>query len=620
MRLKSVFIGDYKNLKNFSLEFDGDGFVDIFVGKNGSGKSNFLEALIEIFNHIYSFDADDPGPGFEYAIAYVIEEKITTLEWKGEQLIFDGKTRRTTSGVPVPDNILVYYSGQNSTVTLLTKRYEDAFRSRIKGAEFDESPKVISIGPANKELLLSVLLMQPEACKARKYVCQKLCIKSVGDEIKLTLKRPIYAQGTNQAKYDIDDVDGDRFWKPEGITKEFLDCLALCQNARPNGVVRDEGYFREPERYVIYLDVAKIRAEFSHLTSGELFRQFDNLKTLGMLGDISLPFTLENDAAAEIGYFSDGQFQSVYIFAVTELFKGLQCMTLLDEPDAFLHPEWQFDFLKQVLEISTEAAATNHVLMSSHSASTIASKVESRIRLFEIVGNRVEAKEGEKADLIKSLSAGLITFSETEARLNISHFLKSTTKPVLFTEGISDEVILETAWAKIHPNLDRPFEIENAFDCSFLRNLVKRQSLYADNPGRIFFALFDFDEAYNDWVQLGDNIEIDPGKCLTRKPVNRDCYAMLLPVPQNLSIKDQVIRPETGADYGARSKLTIELLFHDVPNLEGYFEPDPAERDGCIRFGGDKVSFANEVVKELDAEHFEVFRPVFDFIQSKIPN
>jgi recombinational DNA repair ATPase RecF len=50
MRLKSVFIQEYKNLREFSIDFAGDSFLDIFVGKNGSGKSNFLEALLEIFN------------------------------------------------------------------------------------------------------------------------------------------------------------------------------------------------------------------------------------------------------------------------------------------------------------------------------------------------------------------------------------------------------------------------------------------------------------------------------------------------------------------------------------------------------------------------------------------
>lgn len=39
MRLESVFVSEYKNLKNFTLGFDGASFIDVFVGKNGSGNS-----------------------------------------------------------------------------------------------------------------------------------------------------------------------------------------------------------------------------------------------------------------------------------------------------------------------------------------------------------------------------------------------------------------------------------------------------------------------------------------------------------------------------------------------------------------------------------------------------
>ncbi len=53
MRLKSVWISEYKNLRDFTLTFEGESFLDIFVGKNGAGKSSFFEALVEIFRHIY---------------------------------------------------------------------------------------------------------------------------------------------------------------------------------------------------------------------------------------------------------------------------------------------------------------------------------------------------------------------------------------------------------------------------------------------------------------------------------------------------------------------------------------------------------------------------------------
>jgi hypothetical protein len=244
---------------------------------------------------------------------------------------------------------------------------------------------------------------------------------------------------------------------------------------------------------------------------------------------------------------------------------------------------------------------------------------ESVINLFEFDGEKVALPKVNKADVIKSLSAGLITFSESEARLNIQHVLKNTFGPVLFTEGITDEMILETAWTKLYPTEKRCFEIQNAFSCGFQRNLIKDNALYQNHPGRTFFSLFDFDEAYNDWNQLGQDVQTDPALCLAKKRANCESYALLLPVPATGKIRQQVINPHTGGNFGNKSLLTIELLFHSIAGLDAYFTVDTERTDGFIKFVSDsqKVTFARDVVPTIDAVHFAVFRPLFEFIKSK---
>jgi predicted ATPase len=629
MRLKSVFISQYKNLKNFSLSFDGASFIDVFVGKNGSGKSNLFEALIEIFRHLYEFD-NKGEIGFEYTVKYEISGTKTEIAWRAGKLSVNGKARKTIGDTSLPDNVLIYYSGHNDTVSGLVQRYEADFGKRIKGANSNESRRFIGIGSEYKQLLLAVLLAQPAENRARQFICQKLGIAKLGmrkpgtDDLtepvlRLVFERPTYAIGD---KYNVEYNNADdRYWKAEGITKGFLDRLTQCIVQSPGDMTVSEGYFASDDRYILYVDIAKLQQEFADFTAQELFRQFDNLKTLGMLADITVPLTLTSGLDASIAHFSDGQFQSVYIYSIVELFKDRNCLTLLDEPDAFLHPEWQFDFLRQVFEITDAAAKTSHVLMSSHSASTIACAKESVINLFEFDGDKVALTKVNKADIIKSLSAGLITFTESEARLNIQHVLKNTSGPVLFTEGITDEMILETAWAKLYPTEKRCFEIQNAFSCGFQRNLVKDNALYQNHPGRTFFSLFDFDEAYNDWNQLGQDVQTDPALCLAKKRAASESYALLLPVPATGQIHQQVINPRTGGNYGNKSLLTIELLFHGIGGLDAYFTVDTERTDGFIKFVSDsqKVTFARDVVPKIDAVHFTVFQPLFEFIKSKCP-
>lgn len=612
MRLKSVFISQYKNLKDFSLSFEGDSFIDIFVGKNGSGKSNFLEALIEIFDHVYGFNASGAGPGFEYEIAWDIGGKTTTLRWHGGQMYINAVARQKLGATPLPANIIVYYSGQNDTVAALIRRYRDSYRRSVKRANVAASPRFIGIGPDYKALLLALMLMLPEASQARQFLCIKLGIEATGGTTRLKLRRPTVAHRTRE--YDPVD-DAQLFWGVKGIARIFLDQLMRCivGDFTPTSL-----YDRATDTYELAIDVVKFREVFAALPSVEVFCEFNALRALNMIADIAIPVRLAANTEVSSRAFSDGQFQSVYIFAISELFRDRECITLLDEPDAFLHPEWQFDFLRQTLAISEQGARTNHILMSSHSASTIAARVDCRIRQIEFTGTKIEAREKERGELIKSLSAGLITFSEKEAALSIDRVLKNTAQPVLFTEGISDVMILRTAWERTFPGQDCPFEIEQAFDCAFLRNLMKRQSLYDGNPGRKFFALFDFDGAYQDWAQIGDLIEPDISRCLTVKRRNAEGYAMLLPVPVGLSVRNQVWNANANRTFEGESRLSIELLLKDVPGIDQHFAVDVNDRAGWIKFNGDKVRFAAEVVPNIPPQHFVVFKPIFDFVLSRI--
>ena len=78
---------------------------------------------------------------------------------------------------------------------------------------------------------------------------------------------------------------------------------------------------------------------------------------------------------------------------------------------------------------------------------------------------------------------------------------------------------------------------------------------------------------------------------------------------------DYVEGCQTGSTYPAINDRQFFAAW--FPALADRFEPDPGERDACIRFLGDKVAFARDVVPTLPEEVFEVFRPIFDFVQAK---
>jgi energy-coupling factor transporter ATP-binding protein EcfA2 len=632
MRLKHVSINEYKNLKDLEVDFSGDGFLDVFVGKNGSGKSNFLEALLEIFNHLYEFDPAELGPGFGYRLTIEIKGEQHVYHWaEGKLLDGDGK-QMTPKDVELPDHVITYYSGQNGTMDLLGQAYVDRFLRKIRTAAFGDRRKIIQIGPNYKELLLAALLLQDEECAARRYLLQKLRIKSVGEELRLVLKRPRYARGSKPERFDVDadDQTAGRFWRAEGPTRQFLERLWSCRSDGPGGgAVRTEGYLSDDDEHIVYLSIPKFQEEFSTDNAEQRFHMFDNLLLIDMLKEISCSLEMEDGINGGVGHFSDGQFQSIYILAVTELFKNADCVTLLDEPDAFLHPEWQYEFLQQVLAVSDEAAQTNHVLMSSHSASTIASRVQSRIRQFDISTGVVQLKEPAKAAAIDALSCGMISFSDADAKISISDNLKDYDGSVLFTEGLTDQIILEKAWQKLNPGVTQPFAIQATFGCDFLRRLLLDEKFCAENSDRHLFGLFDFDEAYNQWnikSNFSRHLQEDVSLGLVRQKLANDqitplnVYFMLLPVPNPHPLRDQVVNPATGQHYKAESRFSIEMLFNGIEGTDEFYVPDTKRpRSQCLKFSeSQKSRFATEKVPEFPAEAFEPFRPIFNFVLSKV--
>lgn len=628
MRLKSVFISQYKNLKNFTLSFDGARFIDVFVGKNGSGKSNLFEALIEIFRHLYEFD-NKGEIGFEYIVKYEISGAETEIAWRSGKLNVNGKARKTIGDTLLPDNVLIYYSGHNDTVSGLVQRYEVDFSKRIKGANSNESRRFIGIGSEYKQLLLAVLLAQPAENRARQFICQKLGIAKLGMRkpgtdaltdpvLRLVFERPTYA---SDDKFNIEYNNADdRYWKAEGITKDFLDRLTQCIVQSPGDMTVSEGYFAADDRYILYIDIAKLQQEFVDFTAQELFRQFDNLKTLGMLADIAAPLTLTSGFDASIDHFSDGQFQSVYIYSIVELFKDRNCLTLLDEPDAFLHPEWQFDFLRQVFEITDAVGTNNHVLMSSHSAVTLIPHDKKKIKFFDLKDNQANCYDLPKAIAIKKLSSDLIRYSEQEQLLSIINAIQIEKKPVLFTEGSTDPIILKEAWYKLYEE-EMPFIPFYAFSCTYINQLLTDNRIHDEMGGLPVFALFDFDKAYDQWNGLnGEVTASDPYRGLIKKWAHGESYAVMLPIPVHADIQKQVIRnATTGETFCGDSCCEIEHMFYGQAATKDYYHQEPCVGGSRVVFKSDrdKTAFAKEVVPSLDKSCFEPFMPVFEFIKSK---
>lgn len=624
MRLKEIHIkGTYKNLHNFKVTFDSNNFLEVFVGKNGTGKSNFFEAILEIFKHL---SEEDYPISFNYSVTYEIDDENVFLEWKDVRWINQEEKDITPDKSKLPENILVYYSGHNKTIRSLLKSSNENHEKILDKNRKNENllsevtRRFTGIDNRYKSLLLSVLLLQEENNKAKKFIKEKLGITAIGNEIRLDFKRPDYAK--DKVKFEFDEFDENkRFWSPEGYFKVLLNQVWSVAKFDFNGT-RDEGKINDNE-FILFKGFSHFQESFQGYSPLELFIAFDNLKTIGYLEDIKIDVTLTSGKTIKIDQFSDGQFQSIYIYALTELFKDKNCITLLDEPDSFLHPEWQHKFLNQVNEISDASAKTNHVLMSSHSAVTLVGDLEKKVNLFRFHDNELKCHKVGKNFAVHQLSNQLFKVNYDKQILSIMH-THSQDKPILFTEGFSDPIVLYEAWNRLY-DFEIPFDICFGFGCEYLRKILSSEKFQTEMDGKAIFGLFDFDEAYNHWNSLkidGELIEDDPFKGICKKVENKNSYAFLIPVPQIDEIKRQVIaNEETHETFGYQSKVEMEHLFYSNETSDNFNIKIGVGGSEIIEISDSrKMEFAQDIIPNLNAEKFEIFRPMFDFIISKITN
>src|ERR1700733_7680567 len=104
MRVLELKLPKFKNLRNFSIEFNDQSSVAVLVGRNGTGKSNILEALTLIFRDL---DLGLPAT-IDYTVKYICRGKM--VEVTGKQ-----GTRgvvATVDGLSVPSSDILGPSGR----------------------------------------------------------------------------------------------------------------------------------------------------------------------------------------------------------------------------------------------------------------------------------------------------------------------------------------------------------------------------------------------------------------------------------------------------------------------------------------------------------------------------
>jgi predicted ATPase len=379
MQLKHLYIKDYKILKDFTIEFPHDNkkYISVFIGANGSGKSTIIEAIAQIFSSVFlkkkslfgfkleyqikksqidNFNLKNISKNFDISISSKDknEEIILNVSNKGKLISTFEIYNKThsfylngaeifTSLIFLPDNIVIYYSGLSKILKNLCQPHDDLLSEyyrqdiiNIKRNFFYFQPEHFGI------ILLSLLTFEYGDIPI--FLREKAKIAEV-QSVQIRLQKPDWAKGSVE-----------EFWGARGEVRKFLNYLdensATFEElknptklSRP-GIIVIEALQNEEILITIVSKEKLYEIREYFIEERKLFELFNIMLGDGLLKDISFSFTKENNSKQEsFNILSEGEQQAIVIKGLTEFLAEKNSLFLFDEPDTYLHPKWQRQFI-----------------------------------------------------------------------------------------------------------------------------------------------------------------------------------------------------------------------------------------------------------------------------------
>lgn len=339
------------------MDFEEDVSLIAFIGDNGSGKSNVLEALTIIFSGLSMKEKIS----FDFEVEYYIGQTKYLICNNAEVLSISKNGKKIRKLDPLndlPPAIFLYYCGD-------TRRLEEIADSNID-LEFNNALK---IQEKVKVKYLSLLQLKdfPGAFLANALfetqtyskVSELLGITRIADKIIFSLKRPNWSKKAS--------INEDSFWNARGTVANLLHQMKDMGNLT----------ILDRDSAVIHIDdwkKLKIIAEniFDMVKIFKLLMQADILDSIHFN-------VLKEDSEISIHELSEGEKQLASLLSFLEATKEYKSLFLLDEFDAFLHPSWQRKFVELVSDIDIRG----QIIFTTHSPLSLTKLNKHQIRIFK---------------------------------------------------------------------------------------------------------------------------------------------------------------------------------------------------------------------------------------------
>lgn len=420
----------FKNLENVIIDFDETHLMTVVVGRNGSGKSNVIEALVCIFRNLDLGTA----PPFSYKLIYQLgqDHKPNQFSKRWLEITIDADPKRGTLakqyeihvrdllkietqkdmfdksplGIPIPfskikrdkknqapylpKHVFAYYSGPSDRLENHFKKHRTDFYRKLLGDEHnlkDDIRTFFYAKPYHSQFVLLAFFLSEQGSVEKEFLRDHLGIEEL-DSIHFVMRQPEWAK-----------QKGELFWGARGVVRRFLDEL-IKYTLSPIKVTRQEdtsltGNNIRNEFFHLFLpDVDALRTFAKDLSAGELFTMLESTLLSEIISEVSIRVKVSSSKAPlTFRELSEGEQQLLTVLGLLKFKGGEDSLFLLDEPDTHLNPSWAIKYL-QFLREFVPNHDTSHLLMVTHHPLAIAELKKEQIQvMWKDENNKIHAAE-----------------------------------------------------------------------------------------------------------------------------------------------------------------------------------------------------------------------------------
>ena len=396
MRIKSLYIEDYKNIKKQTFDFSNNNGYIALIGLNGSGKSNLLEAIGLIFKGFFN---NEKIP-FVFELQYNHEGKEYIRKPRSAKI---DNVKVKSSDMFNPSSVIACYSGEDFRLWNLVFEdyYMHYFNQAIKGLSF--SPKLMYVNKYCWKIAFIALF-----CSYK---------KSTSDFLEKCLH--ITDLTSINCHFAIDALKKEKFKENQSL--KWFNRIEELQNENTNKIINantiktiDMSIYGVTDSQ----DNSKYIFQFLYLLSipeknSEKGQTIDKLIT-----DIEIDINGVN-----FDYLSEGEKKMILITCITQILGDENSLVLLDEPDAHVHIDYKEKMLEEISAFKGQTIFTTHSPIMANQIQKV-----KKNNLFLL-------KEGKNIDVDAINKLSEISGEDIDF---ISSSVVVGSKYILVVEGISD--------------------------------------------------------------------------------------------------------------------------------------------------------------------------------------